>query len=288
VSKIINLRKEQSAPIGVFDSGIGGLTILSALKQYFPHESFIYYADNGNIPYGNKSKEQIQKYSRNIISWFQNIQGAKMVAAACNTSSALALEEISAEFAIPIIGTINPIVQTIFDMNCTNLGIIATPATVSSKFHEETLRRNGFRGKITAISCPEFAPLIESNNFNPITLAKYAKEYLKPFQNNSIDTLIYGCTHYPLIKDIIEPLLSNKIKTLCPSLSIVQLVKRTFNATNVAHNLESQGCTLFYCNRDKEDFERKIRFLTEISNPIVKCVSIEKEINQSLLFEAAI
>lgn len=288
MSKIIHLRKEQSAPIGVFDSGIGGLTILSTLLKYFPHESFIYYADNGNIPYGNKSKEQIQKYSRNIISWFQNIQRAKMVVAACNTSSALALEEISEEFAIPIIGTINPIVKTIVDMNSANLGIIATPATVSSKFHEKTLRRNGFSGKITAIPCPEFVPLIESNHFNSLALAKYAKEYLEPFQNNSIDTLIYGCTHYPLIKDIIESLLPNKIKTLCPSLSIARLVKQNLNMTEVEESLKSNSFTVFYCNRDKEDFERKIRFFTEIRNPIVKCISIEKEINQSILFEAAV
>lgn len=280
--------RNNNAPIGVFDSGIGGLSVLSTLIRYFPYESFIYYADNGNMPYGNKTKEQIQKYSANIIRWFMHVHKVKMVVAACNTSSALALEDISKEFTIPIIGTIIPIAQTVLSMNCSNIGIIATKATVSSGFHEITLRKHGFNGKITAVPCPEFVPLIETHPFNRMVLAEYAQHYLKPFQNGPFDTLIYGCTHYPLIKDIIEPLLPGNIKTLCPSFAITQHVQQNLNITAVNQGSESKAPALFYCNRDKEDFERKIRSLTSIHPIVVNCVSIEKDITRPILFENTI
>ena len=129
-----------SGPIGIFDSGIGGLTVLRELQRLLPHENFIYFADTAHLPYGDKTPEQIQGYSRRIITWLQDDMNARLVVAACHTSSALALDQISPEFKVPVVGTIYPALQTILrDYPYSRLGIIATPASVKSCHHEKAL-----------------------------------------------------------------------------------------------------------------------------------------------------
>ena len=128
-------------PIGVYDSGVGGLTVLKELMACLPYEDFVYFADNQHLPYGDKTSDQIKTYSKNIVAWFENVMDVKMIVAACNTSSAIALDGLVSK--VPVIGTIYPILDEI--MQSRIIGIIATPASVKSKMHENIFIKNGFK-----------------------------------------------------------------------------------------------------------------------------------------------
>jgi glutamate racemase len=248
-------------PIGIYDSGVGGFTVLRELILSFPHEDFIYFADTAHLPYGDKSPEQIISYSHNITSWFQNEMNAKMVIAACNTSSALALDHLN--FNIPIIGTIYPLLSHI--MESASLGIIATPASAKSRMHENIFIKNGFEGNVTCIECPDFVPLIESGKFQGAEIENAARQYLKEFEAQNIDTLIYGCTHYPFIKNIIKNILPKNIKYIDPahyiSLEVQNLISRPSD--------EQQGSIKFYCSSEQDVFESKIKRLMNVKHPFI-------------------
>ena len=260
-------------PIGIYDSGIGGLTVLNELVSQFPYENFVYFADTFHLPYGNKSQEQIIQYSHDIISFFQNTINAKMVIAACNTSSALALDVISNDFHIPIIGTIYPLLGHIH--NSKKLGIIATQASADSRMHERIFKSHGFEGEVISVGCPKFTPLIEAGSFDSDELKECATEYLSLFQRQKIDTLVYGCTHYPFIKNLIESLLPESTKYIDPAHYIAQEVKKFMIQPQT-----KRGSVQYYCSSDPEIFEQKLKRLMNIKNPSVN-LRYNKDIIQS-------
>ncbi len=262
-------------PIGVYDSGVGGLTVLSALRQAFPQENFIYFGDTLHLPYGNKSKDQIIDYSHTIASWLQKEKQVKLIVAACHTSSALALDDISRNFDIPIIGTIRPLVSRVLSNPLhQRLGIIATVASATSKFHEKILREEGFQGEVVSIGCPDFVPLIESMPLDRVALRTRSQEYLAPFWDQSLDTLIYGCTHYPFLKDILETLLPPTMTYLNPAEAITAEVRNYLVACGQLRNGTDAGTLEFYCSSAPEIFERKIKSLTDENDPIVREVDL--------------
>jgi glutamate racemase len=268
-------------PIGIYDSGVGGLTVLKTLIKKFPNEKFIYFADTANLPYGNKTKEQIIKYTTDIISWFQDTIQAKLVIAACHTSSALALEDIASNFSIPIIGTIHPMLNNLLTNNYKNIGIIATPASATSRVHENIFKKHGVKSNIISIGCPNFVPIIESIeslaaiDINHIELNNHAEIYLQPFiinnqnQENKLDTLIFGCTHYPLIKPNIAKFLHPEVIYLdpadCISQDVFDLLSKN-NLLNLNNNIYNPE---FYCSSDHDKFSNKLQAILNI-NAIAK------------------
>ena len=243
-------------PIGIYDSGLGGLTVLKALKKQFPSENFIYFADTANLPYGNKSPEEIIRFSRNIIRWMQDDLKVKMVIAGCNTSSALALEHIVPEFQIPIVGTIVPTVNAILKAPiCSKIGIIATPSTTQSKHYHHMLVKAGFTGHIESISCPEFVPLIEAGEQHNPKLENIAQLYLKPFHDLQLDTLIYGCSHYPWISHVIEPLLPHSMTYINPADHITQQVEHLLSQHQLYHLGNPNPNVQFYASANPNQFE---------------------------------
>jgi glutamate racemase len=260
-----------SGPIGVFDSGIGGITVLKEIIKKFPHEDIIYFADTLNLPYGEKTPEQIKKYSYNIISWMQNKIKAKIVVAACHTSSAVALSDIIGDFNIPIIDTIYPTIEVILKNNKhKKIGIIATPTTAKSKFHEQVLKVKGFEGEIHSISCPDFVPLIEVGNLTCPKLLSAAKQYLEIFHTNKLDTLIFGCTHYPLIEPLIRTLLPGNVHFIDPACHMVNKISLLFEQGRVIPSKQtSKGKTTFYCSKSPEKLKSQIITLMNIANPEV-------------------
>lgn len=264
-------------PIGVYDSGVGGLTVLKTLREKMPKENFVYFADTVNLPYGNKTPQQIVDYSHNIISWFQNEINAKLVIAACHTSSSLALDKIKNDFHIPVIGTIYPLVNGIITNNAhNNIGIIATKASVASRMHETQLVKHGFSGKITSIACPDFVPLIESHAINHSALKNVAHEYLNEFKNAKLDTLIYGCTHYPFVKYIIEEILPMDIHHIDPAHFIAAEAHDYLSKTLQINDDNKKGETHFYCSQDPTIFATKLTQLFGIKNPTVKLLNLNR------------
>lgn len=195
-------------PIGIFDSGLGGLTVLQEYINQMPNEDYIYFGDNARVPYGSKSKETIIEYSRQIVRFLIS-QNVKMVVIACGTASANAFEELKKEFDIPIQTVIEPTAKAIKD---NKIGIIATRATILSKAWENAIHKYNPNCETSSKACPLFVPIAEENLENTEISKLAVKMYLSDFIDKKIENLILGCTHYPLLINDIRDFLPEKIK----------------------------------------------------------------------------
>jgi glutamate racemase len=209
----------QRHPIGVFDSGVGGLTVLREIYRQLPHESIIYFGDTARLPYGIRSQAEITQYVRDIISWMQ-LSDVKMVVMACNTSSALALEAVRAEFDLPILGIILPGAKAAVQHG-KRIGVIATPATAKSNAYKQAIQEINPEAQVWQVGCPEFVPLIEQNRIHDPYTAEVARSYLEPLIQQEIDTLVYGCTHYPHLAPIMRSLLPHNVQLIDPAAHLV-------------------------------------------------------------------
>ena len=201
--------------IGVFDSGVGGLTVLRELQSQLPDESVVYFGDTARVPYGNRSKSEILRFVREIIAWMMQLD-VKMVIMACNTSSALVLEEVRSEFPIPILGIILPGARAAVKSG-RRIGVISTQATADSNAYRRAVLEIDPTAKVWQVGCREFVPLIEGDRIHdPYTLA-VAKRYVQPLIDRGIDTLVYGCTHYPHLAPVFRQFVSASIALVDPA-----------------------------------------------------------------------
>ena len=206
-------------PIGVFDSGLGGLTVVRALKKLLPNESIIYFGDTARLPYGVKSNDLVKQYSIQITKFLIQ-KDAKIIIIACNTATATALNILKNKFSlIPIIGVIEPGVEhAILKTNNKNIGVIGTIATIRSDAYKESIKKIDSEIDVISKACPLFVPFVEEGWTDGAAISEITSHYLSIFKNN-VDTLILGCTHYPLLKNIISK--ETKHITLVDSASAV-------------------------------------------------------------------
>lgn len=224
-------RVPQDLPIGVFDSGVGGLTVLNALQGYLPRESFIYFGDTAHVPYGNRPQEEIQELVRQILTWMVK-QPIKMAIMACNTSSALALDAVRKEFEIPILGVILPGARAAVKQG-RRIGVIATPATVASACYERAILEINPNVEVFQVACPEFVPLIEANQVLQPQTRRIVWERLQPLVEAQIDTLVYGCTHYPHLAPVMQQLLPSHIKLVDPAIHMATAAAQELEILNL-------------------------------------------------------
>ena len=193
-----------SGPIGVFDSGLGGLTVAKAIKEKLPNENIVYLGDTARVPYGNKSTLLVTSYATQITNFLLG-ENAKLIVVACNTASALALPALQSEFQVPILGVIIP--GSHAAVNATrnkHVGVIGTIATINSNAYTTVLNEIESSIQITAQACPLFVPLVEEGWLNGPVPSEITASYLKSINVANVDTLILGCTHYPLLKPMIQ------------------------------------------------------------------------------------
>jgi glutamate racemase len=186
-------------PIGIFDSGVGGLTVLAALRRTLPNERFVYLGDTARLPYGTKSAETVIRYALRAAN-FLVAEGIKLLVVACNTASAAALPALEEALDLPILGVVAPGVRAALASTRGRIGVIGTESTIASEAYPRAVHAVRPQAQVTARACPLFVPLAEEGWFDhPVTQA-VAREYLEPFAGGRVDTLILGCTHYPLLK----------------------------------------------------------------------------------------
>lgn len=214
----------QNQCIGIFDSGVGGITVLRELYRQLPLESIVYFGDTARIPYGTRSQTEILQFVREILTWMVS-QNVKMVIMACNTSSALALETVRCEFNLPILGLILPGARAAIHYG-KRIGVIATPATAASNAYRYAVQEIDPSAKVWQVGCPEFVPLIEQNRINDPYTKEIAQQYLAPLQQQNIDTLIYGCTHYRHLESVFKQILPNSIKLVDPAKYVVKAAEQ--------------------------------------------------------------
>ncbi len=209
--------KEKEKAIGVFDSGVGGLTVFKELMRQMPEERLVYFGDTARVPYGSKSKETVTEYSRQIIR-FLRTRNVKAIVIACNTASAMALSDIEQEIDIPIIGVVKPGALTAAEVTKNNrIGLIATEATISSGIYEKYLQEMRPHVRVFGKACPLFVPLVEEGLLQDPVTTEIAQRYLSVLQEKEIDTLIMGCTHYPMIRDTLQSVMGEKVKLINPA-----------------------------------------------------------------------
>jgi glutamate racemase len=206
--------------IAVFDSGVGGLTVLRELYRQLPNESILYFGDTARLPYGTRTQSEILQFVREIILWAMD-QDVKMIVMACNTSSALALETVQSEFNVPILGVILPGAKAAVRKG-QRIGVIATPATVTSNAYRQAIEEMNSQVQVWQVSCPEFVPLIEENRIHDPYTYEVAREYLAPLLDQHIDTLIYGCTHYPHLAPVVRSILPATVRIVDPAVHLVK------------------------------------------------------------------
>jgi glutamate racemase len=210
--------------IGIFDSGVGGLTVAKEIFKELPDSQIIYFGDTARLPYGTKGADFVKKYSKKITEWLLK-KHCKVIVIACNTSSAWASDYLKKEFPnVPIFEMISPAIKaTALATKNNRIGIIGTPGTIRSKAYEKKIQNSA---KVFSQACPLFVPLVEEGLLNDKITTEAVKRYLSPLKEKGIDTLILGCTHYPLLKKEIEKYLGKKINIINPAESLAKEVKK--------------------------------------------------------------
>jgi glutamate racemase len=200
-----------SRPIGVFDSGIGGLTVVKALQETLPNENIFYLGDTARVPYGSKSADTVGRYSLEIADLLIQ-ENAKVVVVACNTASSVALPRLKKNLSVPIIGVIEPGARAaVAATRNRHIGVIGTRATIASGSYEKALRALDVDLQVSSQACPLLVPLIEEGLFDDEVTDRVVARYLEPMVTDGIDTLVLGCTHYPLLTDAISRFLGDKV-----------------------------------------------------------------------------
>lgn len=263
----------KNLPIGVFDSGIGGITILKALEAKMPQESFVYLADTARLPYGDKTSQEIITYFHDVVDWMQSYP-VKMLVVACNTSSSLALDNLS-NLPFPIVGTIHPTVSKIA-LNHKKLGIIATTATVQSGAFEKALKKVNPTIEVYPMACPKLVPLIEKHDLESNEVFSVLQEYINPLVDQNIDGLIYGCTHYPHLSSAIEKLLPKNVAIINPAEHVAVKTSLTLQEKKY---LKTHGVSdsAFYTTGSSKDFQISLNFFYGKKASLHQTILYEKQ-----------
>ena len=241
-------------PIGIFDSGVGGLTVLSEIKKQLPNEKLIYLGDTKNFPYGSKTKEQIIEFA------FQNTKeliqlGAKIIVIACGTATSQAIEVLKQKFSIPIIGIIEPTVEYVKNQNIQRVGVIATEGTIRSGAWENTLKRRIKNIEVINKACPMLATIAEEGRATSAEGRAVIKEYMKPFKENKIDKIILGCTHYPIYQDLIKEELGYPVELINTGITVSKELER-YLKNNYLLNTEAENEDIIFLTKPEDEFKK--------------------------------
>jgi glutamate racemase len=241
--------------IGVFDSGVGGLTVVKELISQLPNEDIVYFGDTARVPYGIKSKETIIRFSiENILFLLRH--KVKLICVACNTASSVALPAIKNNFRVPIIGVITAGArEAVYATQNKRIGIIGTSSTIKSRTYENEIRQLDPKAKVFSVACPLFVPFVEEGWIKGEVILKVARTYLKPLKEAKVDTVILGCTHYPLLKPIIKQVLGKQVILIDSARYVAREVKKILASDgnlNKAHRVKYK----FYVSDNPEGFSR--------------------------------
>lgn len=226
-------KSKKDLPIGVFDSGVGGLTVVREIMRQIPKERIVYFGDTARVPYGSKSKETVTRYSEQIVRFLET-QQVKAIVIACNTASAYALEEIEKQVKIPILGVVKPGAKTAAEVTVNGkIGVIATEGTIQSKIYGKYIEQLKKEVQVIGKACPLFVPLVEEGLLEDPVTDEIAQRYLSVLIDSGIDTLILGCTHYPLIRRTIQKVMGDQVRLVNPAYETALELKRLLEQQNL-------------------------------------------------------
>jgi glutamate racemase len=242
--------------IGVIDSGVGGLTVAKEVMRQLPNEKIIYLGDTARCPYGPRTTKEVKRFTWEMTSFLLE-KKIKMLVIACNTATAAALDEIRKELSIPVLGVINPGARAaIKNTKNYRVGIIGTEGTVKSGAYERALKSLNSRLFVTAHACPKFVPLVESNEFNGPIAEKIVDEALKPMLNQKLDTLILGCTHYPLLEPVIKNVMGESVSVISSGDETAREISAILQYNGLLDTCEEEPEHEFYTTGSRRIFSK--------------------------------
>ena len=271
------MMNKKTAPVGVFDSGVGGLTVAREISRQLPDENIVYFGDTARVPYGSKSQNTIIRFSEQIIR-FLKTKEVKVIVIACNTASALALDAVKDEFDIPILGVVIPGARAAVEATKNGkVGVVGTEATVQSGMYTKVIQ--GMNPEITVIekACPLFVPLVEEGFKEHQVTAEVIEYYLESMRSTDIDAMILGCTHYPLLRSKIRAYMGDKIQIVNPAYETAMDLKRLLEENDMANDgTEGHHSNYsFYVSDAAEKFRKFANTVMPFDVPITNVVNIE-------------
>ena len=270
---------KRSAPIGVFDSGVGGLTVAKEIMAQMPNEKIIYFGDTARVPYGNKSKDTVTRFSKQIVRFLET-QDVKTIVVACNTASAFALDELEKTVKIPVIGVVKPGAKVASDSTKNGkIGVIATAATIGSKIYSQYINQINPDVTVLGKACPLFVPLVEEGLLEDPVTDEIAMRYLSELKDLDIDTLILGCTHYPLIRKTLGRIMGENVTLVNPAYETARELKGLLEAEELANeNKPDLGTNRyqFYVSDAAEKFQIFANSILKYGILSAKTINIEE------------
>ena len=243
-----------SRPIGIFDSGVGGLTVVGKMQEILPNEDLIYFGDTARVPYGTKSKETITKFSVENVEFLMT-HNVKIVIVACNTASSLSLEFLKRCFKVPVIGVIEPGAREAVSATRNNcIGVIGTHATVSSGAYEKAIAKISPRYSVFTQACPLFVPLVEEGWADNDVTKRVTQIYLEPVKSKSVDTLILGCTHYPILNKVLKKVMGHNVTLVDSAREVARGAKDVLDASGLLNAKRSRGMQRFFVSDEPYRF----------------------------------
>jgi len=249
-------------PIGVFDSGMGGLTVLHECLVTLPHEDFVYLGDGARLPYGPRPLDEIRRFAGEIAGYLE-AQGVKLIVAACNSATAAALPDLQRRLSVPVIGVLAPEAHAaVLATRNRRIGLLATEATVASGRYAELVRSLDAGVELVAVACPRLVPLIEGDDAFAEELTAAVREYAAPLKDAEVDTVILGCTHYPLIRPVLQRVLGRGVTLVFSAEETAREAAETLARKGIENDAAREGTYRFLTTGDPELFrEMGQRFL---------------------------
>ena len=244
---------KSNAPIGVLDSGVGGLSVLKVLHQMMPDENFIYVGDTARTPYGSRSEEEIRQFVEEIISWLES-QDVKQVVVACNTLTMLGIDSLKKEHPFELVGMSKGEQLLLAASKKKKIGVFATQFTISTEAHKKAILAADASAEVYPMACPKFVPLIEGEQFGNPEIEQAVAEYAASLKEAGIDALILSCTHYPFIKDVVEAEFGSEVTVIDPAEATAKLSKEALE--NEALLSDGEGSVTVCCTADLERVKR--------------------------------
>ena len=270
---------DTTAPIGVVDSGVGGLTVAREIMRQIPNERIVYFGDTARVPYGSKSKDIITKYSRQIIR-FLLTENVKAIVIACNTASAFALDTMQKEFDIPIIGVLKPGAKVAAKTTVNGrIGLIGTEGTIHSGMYAQFIKSIKPDVEVIGKPCPLFVPLVEEGMLHDTITDQVAERYLSTLKDKNIDTLIMGCTHYPLLRSTIRRVMGESVNLVNPAYETAIELKKLLENKNLANvcDVDSPSSMYrFYVSDAADKFKAFANSILPFDITMTKQINIEQ------------
>ena len=269
------MKNKKMAPIGVFDSGVGGLTVAREISRQLPYENIVYFGDTARVPYGSKSQNTIIRFSEQIIRFLRTKQ-VKAIVIACNTASALALDAVKDEFDLPIIGVVIPGARAAVEATTNGkVGVVGTEATVQSGMYTKVIQ--GMNPKIEVIekACPLFVPLVEEGFKEHIVTKQIIEYYLESMRNTDIDAMILGCTHYPLLRSKIREYMGDRIQIVNPAYETAMDLKKVLEERGISRGVNEFNKYEFYVSDAAEKFKQFANSVLPYDVGTIRQINIE-------------